>query len=52
MKTIKVLLEKISSDMPHIKIIIIDTITNLMIAEYMRRIKEKGLSIQALLKPL
>ena len=41
-KTIKVLLEKISSDMPHIKIIIIDTITNLMIAEYMRRIKEKG----------
>ena len=42
-KTIKVLLEKISSDMPHIKIIIIDTITNLMIAEYMRRIKEKGL---------
>ena len=41
-KTIKVLLDKISSDMKHIKIVIIDTITNLMIAEFMRRIKEKG----------
>ena len=28
--------------MPHIKVVLIDTITSLMIGEYMRRIKEKG----------
>jgi len=36
------LLTKISEEMPHIKVVLIDTITSLMIGEYMRRIKEKG----------
>ena len=39
---VKILLKKISDDMPHIKVIMIDTITMLMTAEYMGRIKEKG----------
>ena len=43
---VKLLLQKISDEMPHIKVVLLDTITNLMIAEYMRRIKEKGLEIQ------
>jgi len=36
------LLKKISDTMPHIKTILLDTITSLMISEFMNRIKEKG----------
>lgn len=39
---VKLLLQKISDEMPHIKVVLLDTITNLMISEYMGRIKEKG----------
>ena len=36
------LLTAISNDLKHIKIIVIDTITSMQIAEYMDRVKEKG----------
>lgn len=36
------LLKLISDTMPHIKIIVIDTITSLQIAEFMDKVKEKG----------
>lgn len=40
--TVKALLTKISAECPHIKTVVIDTITSLMEAEYMERLKEKG----------
>lgn len=43
---VKLLLQKISDEMSHIKVVLLDTITNLMISEYMGRIKEKGLETQ------
>ena len=39
---VKALLTKISNECPHIKTIIIDTITSIMVDEYMGRLKEKG----------
>lgn len=36
------LLKLISDTMPHIKVIVIDTITSLQIAEFMDKVKEKG----------
>lgn len=39
---VKALLTKISNDMPNIKYIILDTITSIMVNEYMTRFKEKG----------
>ena len=39
---VKALLNQISDKRPDIKVIVIDTITSIMTAEYMRRIKEKG----------
>lgn len=41
-RTVAVLIEQIAITKPEIKVIVIDTITNLMMAEYVRRIKEKG----------
>ena len=42
-KMVKALLKKISESLLHIKVIVIDTITSIMVDEYMRRLKEKGL---------
>jgi len=39
---VKALLTQISENCPHIKTIVIDTITSIMTAEYMPRLKEKG----------
>lgn len=39
---VKALLQKISDNMPHIKTIILDTVTSLMVDEFMSRLKEKG----------
>lgn len=41
-KMVKALLTKISASMPHVKYIVVDTITSIMEAEYMSRLKEKG----------
>lgn len=41
-KLISTLLETISKEMPHIKCIIIDTITAMQVAEFMDKVKEKG----------
>lgn len=41
-KMVKALLNTISTSMPHIKYIIIDTITSIMVDEYMLRLKDKG----------
>lgn len=39
---VKALLKKISDSMLHIKYIVIDTLTSIMVDEYMLRLKEKG----------
>lgn len=39
---VKALLTKISNTMPHIKTVVIDTLTSIMVHEYMTRFKEKG----------
>lgn len=41
-KLILDLLKIISDSMPHIKVVVIDTITSLQIAEFMDKVKEKG----------
>lgn len=41
-KTVIALLNTISNDMPHIKTVVLDTITSLQIAEFMDKLKEKG----------
>lgn len=40
--TVKALLKKISAECPKIKTVVIDTITSIMVDEYMSRLKEKG----------
>lgn len=39
---VKAMLHQISENAPHIKVVVIDTITNIMTAEYIPRINEKG----------
>lgn len=41
-ETVKSLLKKIDKEQPHIKVVVIDTINGLMVADEMRRAKEKG----------
>jgi adenylate kinase family enzyme len=41
-QTVKTLLKAISESKPEIKVIVVDTITSLMVAELMKRIGEKG----------
>lgn len=39
---VKALLRKISEELTHINVIVIDTLTSVMVDEYMKRFKEKG----------
>lgn len=41
-ETVNVLLQKINKEQKHVKVVVIDTINGLMIADEMRRSKEKG----------
>lgn len=41
-ETVQIILKKINTEQPHIKIVVIDTINGLMVADEMRRAKEKG----------
>lgn len=39
---VKALLQQISDNLPHVKVIVLDTITSLMVEDFMGRLKEKG----------